>query len=187
MHRNLITLLLAALLAPNLIAQPQAETLLVTAPTGYKVVTQVRKGQIATVEMLPVAEDLDTWTEMLTIQTFFGLKTATPPKFRELMATQWKKACDRSESYKVAEAIERGYPVAVWYLSCDRNTQSGKPELTWFKAVQGNDSFYVVQKAFRFEPTNEQMKPWIEYLRDIRLCDTRLPIQACPTLAPAKQ
>jgi hypothetical protein len=187
LHRNLSVLCLAALVSLCSIAQPQGETLPVNAPDGYKVVTQIRKGQIATVEMLPAAESLDTWTEMLTMQTFFGLKAATPSKFRELMETQWKKSCNVSESYKVAETVERGYPIAVWYLSCDRNVQSGKPELTWFKAVQGNDSFYVVQKAFRFEPTNEQMKPWIEYLRDIRLCDTRIPSQACPRLDPVKQ
>ena len=187
MYRNLSVFCFAASVALWSIARPQAETLLVNAPVGYKLVTQVRKGQVATVEMLPTAENLDTWTEMLTIQTFFGLKSATPSRFRELMETQWKKACNVSESYKVAEAIERGYPIAVWYLSCDRNVQSGKPELTWFKAVQGSDSFYVVQKAFRFEPTNEQMKPWIEYLRDIRLCDTRVPSQACLTLDQVKQ
>jgi hypothetical protein len=34
-----------------------------------------------------------------------------------------------------------------------KNRESGKPEITWFKAVQGNNSFYLVQKAFRFEPS----------------------------------
>ena len=56
-----------------------------------------------------------------------------------------------------------------------------KPEITWFKAVQGNDSFYVVQKAFRFMPPQEQMTKALAYLGTVKVCDSRRTDRACPS------
>jgi hypothetical protein len=55
--------------------------------------------------------------------------------------------------------------------------------ITWFKAVQGNDSFYVVQKAFKFEPSKEQITRWMDYLRKVSVCDSRIADRACPKTA----
>jgi hypothetical protein len=38
----------------------------------------------------------------------------------------------------------------------------------------------MVQKAFRFEPSKEQITTWIRYLKSVAVCDSRLPAQACP-------
>jgi hypothetical protein len=64
------------------------------------------------------------------------------------------------------------------------NKATGKPEITWFKAVRGNDSFYVVQKAFKFTPSAEQVTTWTQYLRGVAVCDTRLPDRTCPKTTP---
>ena len=53
-------------------------------------------------------------------------------------------------------------------------------EISWFKAVQGNDSFYLVQKAFRFVPSKAQIARWVGYLKAVHVCDSRLPERACP-------
>ena len=63
---------------------------------------------------------------------------------------------------------------------CPLNQATGKPEITWFKAIQGNDSFYVVQKAFKFMPTNEQVVAWTQYLKSVQVCDTRIKGRECP-------
>ena len=52
-------------------------------------------------------------------------------------------------------------------------------EITWFKAIQGNDSFYVAQVAFKAWPSKEQVTQWMRYLKDVTGCDTRLPDRAC--------
>jgi hypothetical protein len=65
-------------------------------------------------------------------------------------------------------------------LACPRNAETGKPEWTWFKAIQGNDSFYVVQKAFKFEPARLQIVEWTRYLKGVSVCDTRLKERRCP-------
>jgi hypothetical protein len=73
-----------------------------------------------------------------------------------------------------------GYPAAVWLMTCPRNRETAKPENTWFKAIPGNDSFYVVQKAFKFEPSKEHIEQWTLYLKRGTACDTRLPERPCP-------
>jgi hypothetical protein len=68
----------------------------------------------------------------------------------------------------------------VWLQSCPLNKATGKPEITWFKAIAGNDSFYVVQLAFKAWPSKEQITSWMHYLGSVTVCDSRLPGRACP-------
>ena len=67
----------------------------------------------------------------------------------------------------------------VLLQSCPLNKATGKPEITWFKAIQGNDSFYIVQVAFKAWPSKEQITQWMGYLKDVTVCDTRLLDRAC--------
>ncbi|WP_324900326.1 hypothetical protein [Noviherbaspirillum sp.] len=134
-------------------------------------------------EMIPQNEALDTWTEMLTTQVFLGLKNATPQQFRDLMQKQWLASCKGGESASIAEGHENGYPFAVWIQACPANRKTGKPEKTWLKAIKGTDSFYIVQKAFRFDPSAEQITKWVQYLKSVQVCDTRLEGSPCPDLA----
>jgi len=116
---------------------------------------------------------------MVTVQVFHGLKQA-PEQFRDRIAALWAKSCAGAESAPILSAVESGYPVTMWVASCPLNTQSGKPELTFMKAIAGKDSFYVVQKAFKFAPSKEQTTTWTQYLKKVSVCDTRAPDRACP-------
>ena len=159
-------------------AQLVNENLLVSMPEGYKIDHQAKQNNMAISEMVPKAESVKNWTEMVTVQIFFGMKGVTPQEFKARIASGWLKACAEGSVQQVSEARENGYPALVWMLTCPTNKQTGKPEWTWFKAIQGNDSFYVVQKAFRFEPSQEQVVEWTKYLRRVSVCDSRR--NSCP-------
>ena len=175
--------ILAALSASAARADLENENLLVTAPPGYKVGFSDKKPNMLMTEFVPAKETVENWTEMVTVQVFFGLK-ATPQQFMDDMGKSWRAACpDAEEAHTVADAPENGYPTLVWLLSCPKNPGTGKPEITWFKAVQGNDSFYLVQKAFKFEPSKEQITRWMGYLRKVSVCDLRIADRACPKAA----
>lgn len=160
-------------------AQLTNENLLVKLPAGYKVGFQDRKANMQITELVPAGEAVANWTEMVTIQIFRGLK-ATPDQFRERLETRWRESCAAGEGHHIAKEAENGYPSAVWLLSCPRNPGTGKPEITFFKAVQGNDSVYVVQKAFKFTPSKDQVTQWVGYLRTVSVCDSRLSDRQCP-------
>ncbi len=160
-------------------AQLVNENLLVRVPEGYKVDHQARNDKQLINEMVPQAETVKMWTEMVTVQIFFGLKRA-PEDMRDSIAAGWLKACPDGTQQPVANTTENGYPTLIWLLTCPNNRATGWPEWTWFKAVGGNDSLYVVQKAFRFVPNNEQITTWMRYLKTVGVCDSRLADRACP-------
>jgi len=158
------------------------ENLLVGAPAGYKVGFQDKTGKLQMIEWVPANETVQNWTEMVTVQIFYGLKIAPEPFMRDLEA-RWRKGCPGAgDARPIANGVEGGYPALVWILDCPKNPATGKPELTWIKALQGNDSFYAVQKAFKFMPSKEQVVHWVKYLKAVRVCDSRLAERACPHL-----
>ena len=174
---------LLALAAPASHAQLQNENLLVTLPPGYKVDFQQKTDKMMISEMVPSAENVNAWTEMATVQVFFGLKIA-PEEFRARMEKLWSGSCAGSMFKTDASEPANGYPALSWIQNCPLNKQTGKPEITWFKAIRGNDSLYLVQKAFKFTPSNEQVTTWTQYLRGVAVCDSRRPDRACPKTTP---
>jgi hypothetical protein len=174
------SLLLTLLAAPApAAAQLVNENLLVVMPTGYKIGFQTKKNNMDMSEMVPSNQTVDDWTEMVTVQIFHGM-TAPPEQFKGTLEQRWSAACPNSTSAPIASAVENGYATLVWLFDCPHNPATGKPEITWFKAVQGNDSFYLVQKAFKFAPSKDQVVQWTKYLNVVQVCDSRLPDRACP-------
>ena len=177
--RRLLTLCCLLMIATPAFAL-ENENLLVRLPDGYKQGFSDRKDNMVINEFVPDGQTVEDWTEMVTVQIFFGMKGVTPAQFRARIEQLWSKACADASSHSIASAVEKGYATVVWMMNCPRNAQTGKLEITWFKALQGNDSFYVVQKAFKFDPPKEQIVQWTLWLKGVALCDTRLPERACP-------
>jgi hypothetical protein len=183
---SLLLALVLATAASVAAAQLQNENLLVTMPDGFKMDFQEKTKEMLISEMVPGAESVDNWTQMVTVQIFFGLKSG-PEEFKSRVETGWARACRGSSAHAIAQGKENGYPFAVWLLACPLNKTTGKPEFTWFKAMQGNDSLYVVQVALKARPSEEATTRWMDYLRAVRVCDTRLPDRACPAEAVEPQ
>jgi hypothetical protein len=162
------------------VAELQNENILMTIPDGYKTDFQQKTSDMLISELVPVDQSATNWTEMITVQIFYALKV-TPGQFKIGIDKEGTRLCPGSWSQSIAQGSENGYPTMVWYQSCSLNKATGKPEFTWFKAIQGNDSFYVVQVALKSRPSEELITRWMDYLKRVRVCDTRLPGRAGPT------
>ena len=169
---------LLALAAPAAHAL-EGEVLLVTVPKGYKIGYEKKAGNQIMTEMVPDGETVKAWTEMVTVQIFLNMRGTTPAQYRQRIQSMWSQACEGSEFAPVKEGEDGGYPTVTWLSKCPHNNATGKPELTWMKAIQGRDSFYVVQKAYKFEPTAAQKTEWGAYLDSVNVCDTRRPERSC--------
>lgn len=163
-------------------AELKDETLLTNLPPGYKVDFHAKRGNLITTEMVPRNESVKNWTEMVTVQVFLGAKNAALKQYQVHMEKTWLGVCKGGKTLPITNGEENGYLFALWALSCPLNPTTRKPEFTWFKAIQGNDSLYIVQKAFKFEPSKEQTAQWMQYLSKVSVCDTRLPDRDCPKL-----
>lgn len=177
----------AAVLAPCVNAPAQqgqfptpyvGENLLVKVPDGYKIDYRAKSAKASITEMVPKDESVKNWTELVTVQIFYGMK-ASPAQFKSRLENAWSQSCPGAASQQIAEMVENGYPEVVWLSTCPRNPQTGKLEWTWFKAIAGNDSFYVIQKAFRFKPSEDQVVQWMKYFKDVALCDSRIKERSC--------
>lgn len=155
------------------------ENLLVEVPQGFKIDFQAEQNNMVINEMVPQGESVNNWTTLVTVQIFLGMTNATPEQYQDSLTQSWFNACPDSESYPVADGAENGYDFVLWQLYCPLNPSTQKVEYTYLKAIQGNDSFYLVQVAFRHEPTSDEITKWMNYLRTVQVCNSRILERAC--------
>ncbi len=159
------------------------ENLLQSLPEGYKQGFSNRQGNRLIIEMVPEAESVESWTEMVTTLIFFGgVPQRTPQAFYTASGASWKKVCGNAESRLINQGTENGYPFAFWLQRCPLNPRTNQEEFTLFKAIQGNDSFYVVQKAWKVSPEKGDFVAWSQYFSRVMVCDSRIKGRACPSV-----
>lgn len=179
---------LAVVLAlPAVAAAQDAEMLMRSMPAGYHVEHEHSDGTTATTRMLPQGQSGNEWSELVTFHVFAGRKAASPERFQLALAAAWLELCHGGTAARVAQGKENGYTFSIWSQSCPLNPATGRPESTWTKAIEGNEGFYLVQKSFRFEPNDVQVRESIEYLGSVTVCDPRLPDRPCPAAAQARR
>jgi len=161
-------------------AQLRDENLLMGLPPGFKVAFQDRKPQGMIVEMVPEGQSLKNWDEMITVQIFYRRGDLEVEKFREDLRQGWIKACPDADFAPLKDGRENGYAFEFWSLYCPKNPETGAPEMTYFKAIRGNDAFYSIQKAFRVEPADSQIIEWTKFASKVLVCDTRIADRPCP-------
>jgi hypothetical protein len=172
--------ILAVLASSPVRAELENENLLVGVPEGFKLAFKDRNDERLMSEMIPEGETLDDWSEMLTTQVFFGGLPATPDQFYAEMRKGWLEACEGGNGKLVRSGTENGYKFAFGFLTCPLNPKTDKPEAAWIKLIQGHDSMYVVQRATTEEPTKETIEEFSKFLREVKVCDSRLPDRPCP-------
>lgn len=161
------------------------ENLLAAIPEGYELAYTQKADQGEIHEFIPEGETVEEWSEMITVQLFSAQNDNAT--FHATIASLVKKACRAGATHEVAAAKENGYPVHVFQLLCPTNLQNGMGEVTFIKTIEGNDKFYIVQKAWRTEKYELEQLPisaedivkWTEYLRSVSVCDSRIADRKC--------
>lgn len=138
-------------------------------PSGYKIVFREATRMGSILELIPEAETLLQWSEMLTVQVLHNRAGWTLSGYRAAIGKRWAETCPSSSSDLVEQGTEQSRPMLIWSQRCPLNKQTGKPEMTWFKVVRRDDQLIVAQKAFRFQPSVEQVAFWIANLKALRI------------------
>jgi hypothetical protein len=172
---------------PHAFAQFKGEQLLATAPAGYKISNQQRDKDSLVTELIPEKQNAKSWTERITMQVFYGRKLS-PEQFMANTEQATPQSCPDAEVALVRKGEENGYNFILFLRECALDKATRKPEATWFKAIAGNDSFYVVQVTTKFHPSKEKITEWMQYMRKSVVCDSRLPDRPCePTPGSASK
>ena len=160
-------------------AQLKNENLLVTMPDGFKVGHSASRNGMDMQEWVPSGETVQNWTEMVTAQVFRNRPDIDPGRYQAEMSKLWAKACPGAVVGQVVTGTTNGYASASLSLRCPLLASTGKPEVAVIKAIKGRDSFYVVQRAVRSEPTPAKLDQMKQYLDKVSVCDTRLADRPC--------
>jgi hypothetical protein len=156
------------------------ENLLTPLPNGFKVGFETKKDQMDMAEYVPVAETVEDWSTMITVQIFHGARNVDPDAFAGDLAKRCKAACAAGDARKVTAGAENGYSFSLWIYKCPLNPGTGKPENMWLKTTSGADSLYSVQYAYRRALVNDLIGPAMDYLRHVKVCDARRADRPCP-------
>lgn len=165
-------------------AQLKGENLLVAPPPGFKVGFKGSRNGMNMLEWIPASETVQDWTEMVTVQIFVKRADLDPGQFLRQLQTQWLAACKGSQPASINPILVNGYAAASMTLSCPVLASTGKPETTSFRAVKGNDSFYLVQRAVRVAAAPELLERLRKYLADVSVCEAGSREHPCPDLKP---
>jgi hypothetical protein len=157
------------------------ENFQVPLPEGWKVGWGKNDKSLQMTELVPAAETVENWTQMVTVQIFKGRTDLHPKTFSESMAGLFQRGCDKVGTGKVGQRTVNGYASAQILIACTREAQSGRGSLTVVRSFAGNDSFYVVQMAWRTDPfaldampiSREQFMQGLAHLDGAVVCDTR--------------
>jgi hypothetical protein len=158
------------------------EMLVQAMPGGYKVGSHQANAGMTMQEMVPVAETVDNWSKMITTQIFPGKGDWLPSQFLIGFGQRVSAVCPNLTHSNVMVGVSNGYVTGLVILRCPVNPLTGKPETIVARAIQGKDSFYLVQIAYRYAPTPADGSFTQSYLGSITACDTRSNDHPCPDL-----
>lgn len=148
----------------------QADALVMPIPPGLQLVTKSLGREIKLFEWVGPGETTSSWREMLTAQILKGLGKATPAQWEAGMSRRWLGFCPTSRHVSIASGHEYGHAFSVFFLSCLKNPSTGLPEFTWVKAIQGEQDFFVVQRAFKTMPSNRKIVALSSHLKSALVC-----------------
>ena len=86
------------------------ETLLASLPDGYKRDFEQKTKDALISEMVPVGQSVSNWTEMVTVQVFYALKT-TPQQFKAQMEKERAAACPEAKRSRSRKGMKIWLPL----------------------------------------------------------------------------
>jgi hypothetical protein len=167
----------------------QGENLLVPPIPGWGQAYAAAGNGIKLVEYVPPGESADSWSQMATIEIFFGRGGMNPRDLEKRVSDGFRQNCEALHVADLGAGSTSSLPAARWVTYCSKVKQLGKGEITYFQAISGKDHFYLVQRSWRgaaFDiakplPIPESLlKEWEAYLDQVSVCDNRDPKRPCP-------
>jgi hypothetical protein len=172
-----------ALSTPAFAQQMKGENLLLSVPDGYVAGFTDGDGKARIAEFVPKGQSVKNWREMLTLHIFFGGIDAAPTQYAKQFVARYSDNCGEGTGRIIRQGRERGYRFTFFAAICGLNPKTGKPEWVLAKAMEGHDSFYLIQKAWKYTPSEDEINKWSRYLGGVNLCDSRRKKAPCPVVS----
>ena len=168
-------------LTEQLIAQP---------PSGWTRVYRLNEEGNRISEFIPADEEPNKWVNKIWFESFSDMEKADPIELLLYEAEQYKKRCSFVQHFNLFSGYENGYPVSLRLVMCGKSKQLETGEVSMFKAIQGEQSFYVIKLAHKVAPfevnksevTQTEIAQWSTFMKRVLVCDSDNPQHPCPKM-----
>lgn len=167
-----------------------SQLLLARYPQGFQTAYEKVNGKNYIRELVPVGENVNNWTKMMTISGIKDLASradVTPHAVLNNIAAGFKRACQNSFSAQgISEGKLSGFDSYVAVVSCGVSPSTGgkSSETALIAVIKGQSDYYTIQWAERSAPSNEpialDVPTWAGKL------SLMSPIKLCP-IVPGEQ
>lgn len=100
-------------------------------------------------------------------------------KVRKIQDAPGKKSCQSFESIDLDPIANKNYESIMWRTVCS-NGDDFKAQILHL-AIKGKDSIYHIQKIWRGDLPDDEMRNWVETFKKIYVCDSRDESKKCPS------
>jgi len=90
-----------------------------------------------------------------------------------------KEHCSSFSSDILDKTSENNYKTITWKTKCKLRGENTEVVIL-HKAISGEDSLYNIQKIWRDSFTDESSRTWVDYVKRIKLCNTKETQHPCP-------
>ncbi len=154
-----------------------------------------RSGDAIRSEMRPPNETGENWSKTLRYEQVSRLMHAKPAEHVEPLLAELRKRCGEVALNTTFDGEERGFPTYVGTAFCPgREAEKNGSEMHFFKAVQGQDSFYFWHAIWRGDASamndevtiKKTVTELVGALKSQIVCDLRVKqgAKACPAGLP---
>ena len=182
MTRTLIMLLCLFFPFHIISEELNGENLLFIPPDDYQMGFSDRKNDMFISEWFLDGQTQNDWSEMVTVQVFYNYPTREINNFQDKFIGVIVDTCEDGRGLSITSGEEYGYSFNFFMTICGKNPNTQKPEYTMIKVISGSDALYIIQKAWKYEPSDAQIQDWSKSVSRVFLCDSRNVSAPCPKL-----
>ncbi len=168
-------------------AQRDGEQLIAPPPPDWIVGGRANDGDLRVLEFVPQATLPRAGDERILIESSRLDPLPDPGAFLRSLAREAHSRCPSLRASEMSARDENGYRTSVWLFDCPVGPGNGLP-LQMFKAIRGDDWFYVIERSSKHADTRPdgvagervRIGEWAQYMRGVSLCNLVRPDHPCP-------
>jgi hypothetical protein len=171
------------------LAAAQSEKLLVPPLPGWSEAYHASGHGIELIEYVPPGQNINTWSQMLTVEIFYGRGGTKPRDIQQKIVEGLRENCEGLHVSDLGSGTASTLPAVRWLVYCSKFRPLGTGQIFYSQAIGGKDNFYLVQRSWNGAPFDltkplpipeALLKEWEGYLNQISVCDSRDPKRLCP-------
>jgi len=166
--------------APKKPGHSAGEQLVWQVPADWKVAQRQQKSGLVLTQLIPEDQDLSNAHDMINVAVLLNGSGLTPRDYARVAPGMLAKSCPGLLGRVISNGQENGYDWAIWTHSCPSNPATGKVEIAYSKVIAGQQRLYLADRTWRYQPREQEIAYWTDFLQSIYLCDTDKQRQPCP-------